>query len=54
MHPHRGSYGGRHAQWDKDRCIRVGMDDYINKPINQPKIFDMLKKYEPLKNEETS
>ncbi len=29
-------------QGDKDRCLSVGMDDYINKPIRQARILEVL------------
>ena len=30
---------------DKERCISVGMDDYISKPIDIKEIFKIIKKY---------
>ncbi|SFV65543.1 putative sensor protein [hydrothermal vent metagenome] len=30
---------------DKERCLAIGMDDYISKPINPNKLEEILKKY---------
>jgi signal transduction histidine kinase/CheY-like chemotaxis protein/NO-binding membrane sensor protein with MHYT domain len=32
-------------QGDKEKCLQVGMDDYINKPVKPEKIFEMIQKY---------
>jgi len=29
-------------QGDKDRCLAIGMDDYINKPVRQARILEVL------------
>jgi two-component system OmpR family response regulator len=28
---------------DRERCIRAGADDYISKPVNVDKLFEILK-----------
>jgi CheY-like chemotaxis protein len=30
---------------DRETCLKVGMDDYISKPINRKSVFDILEKY---------
>ena len=30
---------------DKDKCIEAGMDDYLSKPINKKKLYDVIDKY---------
>ena len=30
---------------DKERCLEVGMDDYITKPIRPEQLNDVLKRY---------
>jgi len=32
-------------QGDREKCLKTGMDDYLNKPINPEKIYDMIRKY---------
>jgi len=32
-------------QGDKDRCLAVGMDDYINKPVRQDRILEVLERF---------
>ena len=34
-------------QGDRERCIDVGMNDYISKPIRREKLGEMIKKYLP-------
>lgn len=34
-------------QGDKARCLETGMDDFISKPIESMKLFDVLDKYYP-------
>jgi len=38
-------------QGDREKCLRNGMDDYINKPVNPEKIYDMIRKYAPYASE---
>jgi len=37
---------------DRERCLAVGMDDFIAKPINGSKIYQVLKKFCAKKNEQ--
>ncbi len=30
---------------DREKCLEVGMDDYITKPINRQKFADVIKRY---------
>ncbi len=30
---------------DRDKCIKAGMDDYLNKPVRAKEIADMLTKW---------
>jgi signal transduction histidine kinase/DNA-binding response OmpR family regulator len=39
-------------QGDKDRCLDVGMDDYIFKPVKAERIYEMLRKFAPFTTEE--
>ncbi len=32
-------------QGDRERCLQVGMDDYLSKPINKQQLVEMLTKY---------
>lgn len=32
---------------DRERCLKVGMDDYLSKPINKTALFDMLEVWLP-------
>ena len=32
-------------QGDRDRCLKVGMDDYITKPVKSNQIHDMIRKF---------
>jgi CheY-like chemotaxis protein len=32
-------------QGDRERCLEVGMNDYITKPIKRETVFDIIKKY---------
>ncbi len=41
-------------QGDKDRCLSVGMDDYINKPVRQARLLEVLNKFAPKKDEQQS
>lgn len=38
-------------QSDRDKCIEIGMDDYVSKPINEHQLFQILEKF---LNRETS
>ncbi len=33
---------------DRDRCIAVGMDDYLSKPLNPSKLFETLNRWAPV------
>lgn len=39
-------------QGDKDKCLAIGMDDYINKPIRPNRIHEVLHKFTSKKGEE--
>lgn len=41
-------------QGDKDRCLSVGMDDYINKPVRQNRILEVLRHFAAVKEAEES
>ena len=30
---------------DKEKCLEIGMDDYITKPIKREIVFDMLERW---------
>jgi len=30
---------------DRERCIEAGMNDYISKPIDRDKLFEVLRKW---------
>jgi CheY-like chemotaxis protein len=30
---------------DREKCLEVGMDDYISKPIRRETVFEMIKKW---------
>jgi len=32
-------------QGDKERCLKAGMDDYINKPVKPAQVYEMIQKY---------
>ena len=34
-------------QGDRDKCISVGMDDFISKPVNPSKLQEALKRWLP-------
>jgi len=36
---------GYAIQEDRDKFLQAGLDDYITKPINENKLFDVIKKY---------
>ena len=37
---------------DREKCIKAGMDDYIAKPIQPRKLYDLLEKYMPVEDSE--
>jgi len=34
-------------QGDRERCLKVGMNDYISKPIRPEKLLEIIEKYQP-------
>ncbi len=32
-------------EWDREKCIEAGMDDYIPKPIKREVVFEMVEKW---------
>ena len=34
-------------QGDREKCIKAGMDDYLSKPIDTQKLYEMLEKWIP-------
>ncbi len=38
---------------EKEKCISVGMNDYLSKPIEEKLLLEMLQKYLPIKNTNT-
>ncbi len=36
---------------DRERCLEVGMDDYLSKPLNHNQLFNILKKWLPASNQ---
>jgi CheY-like chemotaxis protein len=36
---------GHNTEKEKKKCLSVGMDDYLTKPILKPQLFEMLDKW---------
>jgi CheY-like chemotaxis protein len=39
---------------DRERCIKAGMDDYISKPIQAEKFFEVIKAFLPESGSDTN
>lgn len=39
---------------DRERCLAAGMDDYISKPIQPQQLYEVLAKYAPTTETDTS
>jgi CheY-like chemotaxis protein len=37
---------------DREQCLEAGMNDYLPKPIEPQKLFEILNRYLPLAEEE--